>query len=68
MLAIENNGENHPILNQIYDILTELHNQEKHLALCKILVYKGNEETAKQAINIPGMTTLYRLLPDIQEG
>ena len=22
MLTIENNGENHPILNQIYDILT----------------------------------------------
>ena len=26
MLAIENNKENHPILNLIYDILTELHN------------------------------------------
>ena len=26
MLAIEKNRENHPILNQIYDILTELHN------------------------------------------
>ena len=26
MLAIENNGEKHPILNQIYDILTELQN------------------------------------------
>ena len=25
MLAIENNKKNHPILNQIYDILTELH-------------------------------------------
>ena len=24
MLAIENNRENNPILNQIYDILTEL--------------------------------------------
>ena len=24
MLAIENNRENHPILNQIYDILAEL--------------------------------------------
>ena len=27
MLAIENNRENHPLLNQIYDILTELHEQ-----------------------------------------
>ena len=26
MLAIKNNRENHPILNQIYDTLTELHN------------------------------------------
>ena len=29
MLTIKNNRENHPILNQIYDILTELHNQKK---------------------------------------
>ena len=27
MLAIENNRENHPILNQIYDILAEFQNQ-----------------------------------------
>ena len=27
MLDIENNRENHPILNQICDILTELYNQ-----------------------------------------
>ena len=27
MLAIEDNRENHPILNQIYDILAELLNQ-----------------------------------------
>ena len=26
MLAIENNKENHPILNQIYDILAEFQN------------------------------------------
>ena len=54
MLAIENKGENHPILNQIYDILTELHNQGKQL-LAHIGV-KGNK-VAKQAIDIPGMTT-----------
>ena len=29
MLAIRNNRENHPILNHIYGILTELHNQGK---------------------------------------
>ena len=29
MLAIESNKENHPILNQIYDILEDLHNQGK---------------------------------------
>ena len=60
MLAIENNREN---LNQIYDIQTELHNQGKQLILCKVPAHigiKGNEETdkvAKQAIDMPGMTT-----------
>ena len=29
MLVIENNRENHPILNQIYNILAELHKQGK---------------------------------------
>ena len=28
MLAFENNRENHPYLNQMYDILAVLHNQE----------------------------------------
>ena len=27
MVVIENNRENYPILNQIYDIIAELHNQ-----------------------------------------
>ena len=63
MLAIENNREKHPILNRIYDILTELHNQGKQLTLCKVPAHigiKGNEEAdkaAKQAIDMPGMTT-----------
>ena len=63
MLAIENNKENHPILNQEYDILVELHNQGKQIILCKVPAHiriKGNEEAdkaAKQAIDIPGMTT-----------
>ena len=50
ILAIENNRENHPILNQIYDILTELHNQGKQLTLCKVLAHIGvkeNEEADK---------------------
>ena len=63
MLAIENNRENHPILNQIYDILAELQNQGKQITICKVPAHigvKGNEEAnkaAKQAIDIPGMTT-----------
>ena len=63
MLAIENNRENYPILMQIYDILVELHKQEKQIILCKVPAHigiKGNEEAdkaAKQAIDMPGMTT-----------
>ena len=60
MFAIETNRENHPILNQIYDILAELHNQGKHNILCKVEAHIGikrNEEdnAAKQAIDMPGM-------------
>ena len=62
MQAIENNKENHPILNQIYDILTEFYDQRKQFTLSKVPEYigiKGNEETdkaAKRAIYMPGMT------------
>ena len=49
MLAIENNKENHPILNPIYDILPELHNQGKQLALCKVPAYME----IKQDYSIP---------------
>ena len=52
MLAIQNKRDNHPILNQIYDILTKLQIQGKQLALCKVSAYieiKPNEEAAKQA-------------------
>ena len=50
MLAIENNRENHPILNQVYDIIAELHNQGKQITLCKVLEHsgiKGNEKADK---------------------
>ena len=63
MLAIENNKENHTILNQMYDILAELHNKGKQIILCKVPAHigiKGNEEAdkaAKQAIDMPGITT-----------
>ena len=62
MLAIENNRENHPILNQIYDILAELQNHGKQITLCKVPVHigiKGNEQAnnaGKLSIDIPGMT------------
>ena len=73
MLAIDNNRENHPILNQIYDILAELHSQGKQITLCKVLghmVIKGNEEpdkAAKQATGMLGMTST-KISPYHQEG
>ena len=36
MLAIKNNRENYPILNQIYDILTKLHNYGKSLCIWEL--------------------------------
>ena len=51
-LAIENNTENHPILNQIYDIIVELYNRGKHITLCYVLVHigiEGNEKADKAA-------------------
>ena len=62
LLAIENNREYHPILNQIYDILAKLHKQGKQIILCKIpglTEIKGNEEAdkaTKQVTVMPGMT------------
>ena len=57
MLVIENNREIHPILNQIYVILSELQNQGIQLALCKVPTHIGiigNEEAdwaAKEVID-----------------
>ena len=52
--------ENHPILNQIHDILADLKGQKKHITLCKVPAHtwiKGNEEAdkaAKEATDRPG--------------
>ena len=64
MLAIKNNRENHPILNQINDVLAELHKQGKHIILFKIPAHigiKGNKEAdkaAKQTIDLSWMTAI----------
>ena len=64
MQSIEYSKENHPILNQIYNNLTELKAQDKKIKLCKVPAHmeiKGNEEadkTAKEAIYMPGVTTI----------
>ena len=61
MQSIEYNKENHPILNQIYDILAELQTQDKKIIQCKVpphIGIKGDQEvdkTAKQVINMPGL-------------
>ena len=50
-------------INQIYDIIAEFHNKRKQITLCKVSAHmevKGNEETekaAKQATDMPGITT-----------
>ena len=48
MLVIENNRENHPILNWIYDILAEIHNQGKRITLCKVPAHIGIKEMKRQ--------------------
>ena len=62
MQFIEYNKENHPILNQIYDILAEHQAQDKKITMCKVPAHmgiKGNEETdkaAKEVIDVPGVS------------
>ena len=61
--AIESNKENHLILNQIYDILADLQDQEKQITLCKVPAHTGvkrNEDAdqaAKEATEMPGLVT-----------
>ena len=72
------NKENHTILNQIHDILTELHNKEREIAPGKVPAYmgiKGNEEIDKATkqqqilyVRDNHKTTSYRLQTDYQEG
>ena len=63
MQPIKHNKENHPIFNQMYGIVAELQNPGKQIILCKVPAHtgiKGNEKAdraAKQAIDIPEMTT-----------
>ena len=63
MQSIKYNKENHPILNQIYNILAELQAQDKKITLCKVSAHMGiikNEEAdkaTKQAIDMPRVTT-----------
>ena len=48
MLAIKNNRENHPIPNQIYEILTELQNQGNSSFYVKSLHTQQLKETKMQ--------------------
>ena len=55
------------IYHQIYDMLAELYNQGKQITLCKVCAHIGIEEAdkaAKQAIDMPEMTTTRLLLSD----
>ena len=61
MQFIEYNKENHPILNQIYDILSELEAQDKKITLIKVPLHMGIKEN-KKAIVMPGVTTTRHLM------
>ena len=66
MQFIVYNIENHPTLNQIYDILAEIQNQDEEIILCKVPAHigiKGREATAKAA-----KQAAYRLLPNYQKS
>ena len=64
--------ENHPILNQMYNILAELQAQDKKITMCKVHAHIGIEENevyklGNEAMDIPKVTTT-RLLFDHLEG
>ena len=58
---IEYNKENHPILNQVYNILTKnkTSNQGKHVTLYKVPAHMGVKGN-KAATNMPGMIPTIR--------
>ena len=64
------NKENHPILNQIYDITEELQNKNKQIILCKVPAHIGIElnkradKAGKQIIDMPGIITTRLLYTD----
>ena len=60
MQSIKYNQENHLILNQIYDILAELQNQNKQIILYKVPTHiriKGNKEADKATKQLGMITT-----------
>ena len=79
MQSIEYTKENHPILNQMYDILAELQKHNKKITICKVPAHiriKGNQEVdkaTKEAMDMPVVTTKRLLntdntILDHQEG
>ena len=63
MQSIEYNKKNHPILNQIYDILAIIQAQDRKVTLWKVLAHMRNnrneeaDKAAKEVIDMPGITT-----------
>ena len=70
MQSIEYNKENCPILNQIYDVIAELQEQNKNITLCKVPAHgrikgnKGGDEAAKETMDTPRVTTTRLLYTD----
>ena len=49
--------ENHPILNQVYNILAKLQNQNKQIIHSEIKINDETQITAKQPLGMTGITT-----------
>ena len=56
------NFENHPILNQIYDILTELHNQWKLIKFKHTKELKETKKQAKQQKQAHAYTVVFKII------